>query len=108
MNRDQWEAVCRKCGRCCYEKVDLGGGIIRYTDEPCVHLDTETNMCKVYERRGEVEPDCITLTEHLVRTLHWLPEECAYVEHVRHMDTLAAVREIASAKKRSRNSKGRR
>ncbi len=54
MNRDQWEAVCRKCGRCCYEKVDLGGGIIHYTDEPCVHLDTETNLCKVYEqtRRG--------------------------------------------------------
>jgi hypothetical protein len=65
-------------------------------------------MCKVYERRDEVEPDCITLTEHLVRTLHWLPEECAYVELVRHMDTLAAVREIARTKKRSRNSKGRR
>jgi uncharacterized cysteine cluster protein YcgN (CxxCxxCC family) len=88
--------------------VDLGGGIIHYTDEPCVHLDTETNLCKVYERRGEVEPDCITLTEHLVRTLHWLPEECAYVEHVRHKDTLAAVREIDRTKKRSRNSKGRR
>ncbi len=108
MDRDQWEAVCRRCGQCCYEKVDLGGGIIQYTDEPCVHLDTETNLCKVYERRGEAEPECITLTEHLVRTLHWLPEECAYVEHVRHKDTLAAVREIARTKKRSRNSKGRR
>jgi uncharacterized protein len=108
MNRDQWEAVCRRCGRCCYEKVDLGGGIIHYTDEPCVHLDTETNLCRVYDRRDEVEPDCITLTEHLVRTLHWLPEECAYVDHVRHKDTLSAVRGIARTKKRSRNSKGRR
>ena len=89
MDRDQWEAVCRRCGQCCYEKVDLGGGIIQYTDEPCVHLDTETNLCKVYERRGEAEPECITLTEHLVRTLHWLPEEYTYVEHVRHKDTLA-------------------
>ena len=67
MNRDQWEAICKRCGRCCYEKVDLGGGIIHYTDEPCVHLDTETNLCKVYDKRDEVEPDCITLTEHLVR-----------------------------------------
>lgn len=108
MNRDQWEAVCRRCGRCCYEKVDLGGGIIQYTDEPCVHLDTETNLCKVYDRRGVAEPDCITLTEHLVRTLHWLPEDCAYLEHVRQKDTLVAVREIARNKKRSRNSKGRR
>ena len=101
MNRDQWEAVCRRCGRCCYEKVDLGGGIIHYTDEPCVHLDTETNLCKVYENATRSEPDCITLTEHLVRHLHWLPEECAYVEQVRHKDTLVAVREIARTKKRS-------
>jgi uncharacterized cysteine cluster protein YcgN (CxxCxxCC family) len=43
-----------------------------------------------------------------VRELRWLPEECAYVEHVRHKDTLVAVREIARTKKRSRNSKGRR
>ncbi len=107
MNRDQWEAICKRCGRCCYEKVDLGGGMIHYTNEPCAHLDTETNLCKVYDKRGEVEPDCITLTEHLVRKLHWLPEECAYLEYVRHKDTLAAVREIARIKKRSCNSKGR-
>ncbi len=107
MTDDQWESICRKCGRCCYEKVDLGAGLIHYTDEPCVHLDTGTNMCKVYLNRHEVEPDCISLTEHLVRHIHWLPEECAYVEYVRHKDTLAAVRGAKTAKKRIRNSRRR-
>jgi uncharacterized cysteine cluster protein YcgN (CxxCxxCC family) len=107
MDRDGWEDICRKCGRCCYEKVDLGGGMVRYTDEPCVHLDTSTNLCKVYENRHEVEPSCISLTEHLVRTLHWLPEDCAYVDYVRYKDTLAAVRTAERNRSRSRKSRRR-
>lgn len=98
MNTDEWEAICRRCGKCCYEKVDLGGGIIRYTDEPCAYLDTESKLCKVYHNRGDVEPDCIALTEHLVRTLTWLPEDCAYSEYVRTQDTLS---EIRSAKRQT-------
>jgi uncharacterized protein len=107
MNRDQWEGICRQCGRCCYEKVDLGGGVIRYLDEACRHLDTSTNLCKVYRNRQEAEPDCISLTEELVRELNWLPEGCAYVEHIRHQDTLAAVRGVERKKTRRRNSRRR-
>lgn len=102
MNDRDWESICKKCGKCCYEKVDLGGGIIRYTDEPCVFLDVETNMCRVYENRSVAEPDCISLTEHLVRTLKWLPEDCAYLEHIRHLDTLAAVQRVEKRKKRAK------
>jgi uncharacterized protein len=108
IGREEWESICNKCGRCCYEKVDLGAGLIHYTDEPCVHLDTETNLCKVYANRREVEPDCLKLTEHLVRNIHWLPEECAYAEYIRHKDTLAAIREAKAAKTKIRNSKRRR
>jgi len=104
---EHWEAICRKCGKCCYEKVDLGAGEVVYTDEPCIHLDTETRRCKVYQNRHEVEPDCIRLTEHLVRHLHWLPKECAYLEYVRHKDTVAAVREAERAGKRNRKAKRR-
>lgn len=99
VDRDNWEDICTRCGKCCYEKVDLGGGLIRYTDEPCAHLDTETNLCKVYERRHEVQPDCISLTADLVRYIHWLPDDCAYVEYVRHQDTLIAVRVAEKAKR---------
>ncbi len=108
LTREQWEAICRRCAKCCYEKVDLGGGIVRYTDQPCEHLDTETKLCKVYENRHEVEPDCISLTEHLVRFLHWMPEECAYVEYVRHKDTLTTVRAVERIKKASGKAKRRR
>ena len=107
MEADDWEDICAKCGKCCYEKIDLGGGVVHYTDEPCVHLDTETNLCKVYERRHEVEPDCISLTEELVRYIHWLPEDCAYVVHVRHQDTLLAVRKVQRVKNSYRGSKRR-
>jgi uncharacterized cysteine cluster protein YcgN (CxxCxxCC family) len=100
IDRDHWEDICTKCGKCCYEKLDLGGGLIQYTDEPCAHLDTETNLCKVYERRHEVQPDCISLTADLVRYIHWLPEDCAYVEYVRHRDTLVAVRDAEKARRR--------
>lgn len=107
MKRDEWEAICHRCGRCCYEKVDLGGGVIRYLDEACQYLDTATNKCTVYHNRQEAEPDCISLTEEIVRSLNWLPEGCAYVEYLRHQDTLAAVRQAAKHKTRRRNSRKR-
>ncbi|MCA1961839.1 MAG: YkgJ family cysteine cluster protein [Desulfomonile sp.] len=106
MTREEWEAICDKCGKCCYEKVDLGCGEIRYTDEPCQHLDTRTGLCKIYENRHEIEPDCISLTEELVRTLHWLPEGCAYVRYIRFQDTVAAIR--AAERKRQRGRPARR
>ena len=108
MNQDQWESICRKCGKCCYEKVDVGAGEIHYTDEPCQYLDVETHQCKVYHDRHEVEPDCISLTEHLVRTLNWLPKNCAYLAYIRHIDTLAEVRKATDRKKRNCNTKRRR
>ena len=108
MNQEEWESICNKCGKCCYEKVDLGAGEIHYTDEPCQYLDTETRLCKVYHNRHESEPDCISLTEHLVRTLNWLPEDCAYVAYVRHVDTVTEVRKAANKRKRAGDSKRRR
>lgn len=108
MDEADWEAICTRCGKCCYEKVDLGGGVIRYLDEPCEHLDTETNLCKVYANRHEAEPDCLKLTEELVRQLSWLPEDCAYVKFIRFKDTVTAVRDVEKRTKRSRKTKRRR
>ena len=107
MNKQEWESICRQCGKCCYEKVDLGAGEIIYTSEPCVHLDTSTKLCKVYNNRRVEEPDCIELTESLVRSLNWLPPDCAYLEYIRRQDTLAAVKKAEESAKRKRNSKRR-
>ncbi len=100
MNRSEWEDLCKRCGKCCYEKVDLGGGVVRYLDEPCKFLDIESKTCTVYDNRKEMEPECITLTEEMVSHLFWLPEDCAYVEYVRHKEALAAVRAADKSKKK--------
>jgi uncharacterized cysteine cluster protein YcgN (CxxCxxCC family) len=106
-DREHWDAICKKCGKCCYEKLDLGGGLIQYLDEPCVYLDTETNLCKIYRTRQEIEPDCISLTETIVRNIHWLPEDCAYVSYVRRKDILNATKtkEKTSKKIKSKRRK---
>ena len=99
---DEWESICRKCGKCCYEKLDLGGGHIIYTEEPCVYLDTVTRMCKIYGNRHEIEPDCIKLSEDFIRQINWMPPGCAYVQYLKQKDTLRTVRAVQRSKSRKR------
>ncbi|MCL5124438.1 MAG: hypothetical protein M1511_08080 [Deltaproteobacteria bacterium] len=102
LTEDEWENICRKCGKCCYEKIDLGGGQIVYTEEPCVYLDTITRMCKIYDKRHEIEPDCIKLTEDFIRRINWMPPGCAYIEYLNQKDTLRTVRSVEKIKSRKR------
>ena len=76
-----WESLCLQCGRCCFEKFENDNGTIFFTKTPCRYLDVITRQCKVYERRFEINPECIQLTPELVKTLHWLHAECGYVQH---------------------------
>jgi uncharacterized cysteine cluster protein YcgN (CxxCxxCC family) len=76
---DPWEDTCCRCGLCCFEKLeDDETGVIFYTATPCRYLDVVSRQCRIYERRFEINPDCIKLTEELVRTLPWLHDDCAY------------------------------
>ncbi|MHC5057383.1 MAG: CxxCxxCC domain-containing protein [Planctomycetota bacterium] len=70
------EAVCRRCGRCCYAKLLVGDQVI-YTDTPCAHLDLETRLCRVYGRRHEANPDCLSVDEGVRRGV--FPADCPYV-----------------------------
>ena len=72
-----WEAKCRRCGRCCFEKIEFEGTVY-YTDVPCEHLDPETRLCRVYARRHAVRPDCAPLSPRLLRR-GLLPGDCPYV-----------------------------
>ncbi len=75
-----WEKICKRCGRCCYEKVEFEGEVY-YTDDPCEHLDLETRLCRVYSDRCAVREGCVALTPQLVlRGL--LPDDCPYVKFV--------------------------
>ncbi len=73
----QWEAICQRCGRCCYEKLDYRGKIF-YTQTPCPHLDTGDNSCNIYHQRDQLHPDCARLTPELLEA-GILPADCPYV-----------------------------
>lgn len=75
-----WESICKRCGRCCYEKVEFEGRVY-YTDQPCEHLDLETRLCRIYERRSELRPGCARLDEEKLRA-GILPADCPYVRDI--------------------------
>ena len=79
MTREEWEALCDGCGRCCLHKLrDETDGSIAYTNVACRLLDTETCRCRHYATRRRYVPDCIRLTPSTLPTLDWLPPSCAY------------------------------
>jgi uncharacterized protein len=79
----RWEALCTHCGRCCYEKDCRGGRVVTDWRKPCLHLNTRTHECTVYERRFAVCPQCRKMTLYHALFVSWLPERCGYVRHYR-------------------------
>lgn len=76
----EWEAVCQRCARCCYEKLDYRGRIF-YTQTPCPHLDVELRQCRIYTQRSELHPECVQLSPELVAA-GFLPADCPYVSGI--------------------------
>ncbi len=72
-------AKCLRCGRCCYAKVIVDGRVI-YTDVPCQYLDMETKLCRIYERRFELNPKCLTVEEGIKMQI--FPGDCPYVRGI--------------------------
>jgi len=70
------EALCRRCGRCCYEKFIVDGHVFN-TRRPCPYLDTRTNLCTVYDHRFEVNPRCLDVAAGIA--LGVFPADCPYV-----------------------------
>jgi uncharacterized cysteine cluster protein YcgN (CxxCxxCC family) len=79
LNRDEWEALCDGCGRCCLHKLeDADTGEVIQTNVACRLLDTNTAQCSDYRHRKAFVPDCLRLTPRLVAQITWLPETCGY------------------------------
>ena len=79
LNRDEWEALCDGCGRCCLHKLeDDETGAIAETNVACKLLDGDTAQCTNYPHRKAFVPDCLRLTFKLVKQISWLPGSCAY------------------------------
>lgn len=80
LNREQWEALCDGCGKCCLHKAeDEDTGDIWPTNIACRLLDTGTARCSDYRNRKAMVPDCLRLTPEKIRTINWLPDSCAYM-----------------------------
>jgi uncharacterized cysteine cluster protein YcgN (CxxCxxCC family) len=79
LTRDEWEALCDGCGRCCMHKLeDEDTGEVLETNVACKLLDPQTARCTNYRHRKAFVPDCLRLTPELVKKIRWLPKTCAY------------------------------
>jgi uncharacterized cysteine cluster protein YcgN (CxxCxxCC family) len=79
LSREQWEALCDGCGKCCLHKLeDEDTGEVIHTNVACKLLDLRTARCSDYKHRRAYVPDCLRLTPKLARELPWLPDTCAY------------------------------
>ena len=71
------EELCTNCGKCCYQKVIIGRSVF-ITPFPCEFLNTETNLCTIYDRRHELNPTCLTVEQGL--KVSAFPSDCGYVK----------------------------
>ncbi|MCD8350558.1 MAG: hypothetical protein LUC93_08120 [Planctomycetaceae bacterium] len=74
--RQAHEALCRRCGVCCHQKVRFGDVVV-ITDVPCEFLDTATNTCTVYPERFVRQPLCSSAD--VSAATGTLPDDCPYV-----------------------------
>jgi hypothetical protein len=68
---------CERCGRCCCAKLVTADGEIVFLPVFCEHYDPETRLCTVYERRFEVNPQCLTVEEGIAAGV--FPADCPFV-----------------------------
>ena len=80
LSREEWEALCDGCGRCCLIKLeDEDDGAIHYTDIHCRLYDPETCRCGSYALRHQLVKGCVRLTADTIETeKDWMPATCAY------------------------------
>ncbi|THD72111.1 YcgN family cysteine cluster protein [Thalassobius vesicularis] len=80
MTRDEWEALCDGCGKCCLNKLeDEETGVVVLTRVACRLLDDDSCRCSQYPIRHQFVPECIVLKPgNIDDNLYWMPETCAY------------------------------
>ena len=79
MNKNEWESLCDKCGKCCVIKLeDFDTKEVHYTNVSCKLLCEKSASCKDYKNRKSIVSDCIILSPDNLKDLKWMPETCAY------------------------------
>ena len=79
--KQEWENICRHCGKCCLIKLeDEETREVYYTNVVCQYFNEEKMECSVYDKRCKLVPTCLKLDENNVDKLSWMPKTCAYRE----------------------------
>jgi hypothetical protein len=79
LNREEWEALCDGCGKCCLHKIeDAETGEFHATNVACRLLDRTSCRCSDYKLRRVFVPDCVRLDAKSMKGIDWLPATCAY------------------------------
>ena len=79
LDRQEWEALCDGCGKCCLHKLqDERTGALSPTNVACRLLDRTSCRCSNYKLRRVFVPDCVRLDAAKMREIDWLPLTCAY------------------------------
>jgi uncharacterized cysteine cluster protein YcgN (CxxCxxCC family) len=79
LNREEWEALCDGCGKCCLHKLeDEETGVLTPTNVACTLLDRHACRCSNYKLRRVFVPDCVRLDAQKLKEIDWLPSTCAY------------------------------
>ena len=77
--RQEWEAICDGCARCCLHVLqDEDDGQRYLTNVCCRYLDLQSCRCTEYQQRSTLVPSCVTLTPDNFDKLDFLPATCAY------------------------------
>lgn len=71
------EAKCRRCGTCCRDKYLVEDRIFLAAEGACEHLDPKTKLCTIYERRHDINPQCLSVAQGI--ELEVFPADCPYV-----------------------------
>lgn len=91
MTPREWDAICKRCGICCLNKMSLclvDGASATVTDQKTVYLkqccekfDTKTRCCTVYQTRLG-RPNCEKVNMDIILAGDLLPASCGYVEYI--------------------------
>ncbi|GAA6185086.1 MULTISPECIES: YcgN family cysteine cluster protein [Alteromonadaceae] len=89
MNRQEWEAICDGCAKCCLHKIidedasqtdgqQAATEELHFTNVVCSFLNTKTCACTQYADRDELVPECVTLSQDNLHQLAYMPPSCSY------------------------------
>ena len=78
LNKDEWEALCDGCAKCCLVKI-IDKKKIFITNISCSKLELDSCRCSDYLNREKNVKDCLKLTkDNLHKNSKFLPSSCSY------------------------------